>query len=213
MAVAGSQADGVLGLEAGADDYIGKTIVGNGYTETLGDPSAVGGFAGATVPRPLTSEHEPARFSHKQSELMQATSCQSAINPVRSRESVRGASSVSAVRPASRSRLRDTAPALRPDAAVRKRSLPAGRRSGRGPSVRRRAIGPHRASAFVESSSHAPAIAFHAMRWRASNCSSSSIPTARCVLPTPRRGAALVENEQRGGPSSAVVGAQIVAGG
>jgi hypothetical protein len=37
-------------------------------------------------------------------------------------------------------------------------------RPGRAPSVRRCAIGPQRAPAFVESDSHAPAIAFHAMR-------------------------------------------------
>jgi hypothetical protein len=44
----------------------------------------------------------------------------------------------------------------------RPHSPPCGSRSGRGPGVRRRAIGPNRAPASVESSSPAAAIAFHA---------------------------------------------------
>ena len=44
-----------------------------------------------------------------------------------------------------------------------RRSWP-GARSGRGPGARRRAIGPHRAPASVERSSHARAIAFYATR-------------------------------------------------
>jgi hypothetical protein len=40
-------------------------------------------------------------------------------------------------------------------------------RCGRAPGVRRRAIRPLRAPAFLESSGHAPAIAFHATEWRA----------------------------------------------
>jgi hypothetical protein len=58
-------------------------------------------------------------------------------------------------------------------------------RVGRAPGVRWRAIGPLRAPAFVDSSGHAPAIAFHATRHR-----TSGAPTVRRASPIGLQGAA-----------------------
>jgi hypothetical protein len=55
---------------------------------------------------------------------------------------------------------------------------------GRGPGVRRREIAPHRAPASVESSSQAPAVAFHATRARRR---SSPAPAARSSLRARKR--------------------------
>jgi len=66
---------------------------------------------------------------------------------------------------------------------------------GRGPGVRRRAVGPHRAPASVESSSHALAIAFHARersagggrRYSASRIAAGAAPGSAPPPAAPRR--------------------------